>query len=344
MLNELFTQQDLVFKDFVPAVLIILVGVGIGLVIQLVIFAKLKDLLVKTRNEYDDRYANAFGNTPIYLAVIISSFFAKATLPFVENSETLINRVLMALTIIVITMVFAKISAISVEIYMSKSQQQSSLFKNIARIIVYILGFLILSQSLGINITAVLTALGVGGLAVALALQDTLTNLFSGFYILAARKIKPGDYIEVDSGETGYVQDISWRNTTIRALQNHIIIVPNAKLASATVNNYHLPEPEMSVLVDVGVSYNSDLKKVEKVTLEVACEVMKKVEGGVPDNDPFLRYNKFADSSINFTVIMRCREYVDQFLVTHEFIKALHERYKKEKIEIPFPQIDVHTD
>ena len=175
-----------------------------------------------------------------------------------------------------------------------------------------------------------------------LALQDTLSNLFSGLQITMSRQINPGDYVRLDTGEEGYVTDITWRNTTIRALPNNMVVVPNAKLAGAIVTNYYLPQQEMAVLVQVGVAYESDLKKVETVTIETGREVMQEVPGGVPEFEPFIRYHTFADFSINFTVILRAREYVDQYLIKHEFVKRLHQRYNREGITIPFPIRTVH--
>jgi small-conductance mechanosensitive channel len=116
-----------------------------------------------------------------------------------------------------------------------------------------------------------------------------------------------------------------------------MIIVPNSKLAQSIVTNFNLPEKKMSVLVDIGVSYDSDLPKVEEVTKEVAREIMKTHPGGIPDFEPFIRYHTFGDSSINFSVILRGQEFVDQFSIKHEFIKKLQARFKEEGIEIPFP-------
>jgi small-conductance mechanosensitive channel len=213
----------------------------------------------------------------------------------------------------------------------------ASILTNVIRGVILALGLLIVLQALEIPITPVLTALGVGGLAVALALQDTLSNLFAGLHIIASKQIKPGDYVKLDSGDEGYVTDISWRNTTIRALPNNMVIVPNAKMASAIIINYYQPEREMSVVFPVGVSYDSDLAKVEKVTIEVAKEVLAGVTGGVRTFEPFIRYHTFSDFSINFSVILRVNEFTDQYLVKHEFVKALHKRYKAEDIEIPYP-------
>lgn len=161
---------------------------------------------------------------------------------------------------------------------------------------------------------------------------------------MLARQIRIGDYVKLESGEEGYVTDINWRTTKIRMLPNNVVLVPNSKLAQAIITNYYLPDKEMAVLVNVGVHYNSDLKHVEKVTCEVGKEVMKEVQGGVGEFSPFIRYHTLDDFSINFTVILRAKEFVDQYLVKHEFIKRLHARYAKEGIIIPYPIRAINYD
>jgi small-conductance mechanosensitive channel len=120
-------------------------------------------------------------------------------------------------------------------------------------------------------------------------------------------------------------------------LPNNEVIIPNDRLLKAIVVNHYLPDKEMAVLVELGVHYSSDLAKVEKITCEVAKKVMQEVPGGVAGFDPFIRYHTFGESSIDFSVIMRAREYVDQYLIKHEFIKRLQQRYQKEGICIPYP-------
>lgn len=213
----------------------------------------------------------------------------------------------------------------------------ASIFVYIARAAVFAVGFLVVLESLGVSITPLLTALGVGGLAVALALQDTLTNLFAGVHILASRKVQPGDFIQLDGGAQGYVVDTNWRNTVIRQLPDNLVIVPNAVLAASVLTNYHRPAREMAVLVQVGVSYDSDLEHVERVTCQVGREVMREVDGAVPDHQPFIRYHTFGESSIDFSVILRAGEVTAQYLIVHEFIKRLHRCYQAEGIDIPFP-------
>lgn len=208
----------------------------------------------------------------------------------------------------------------------------------ILRVAVWSLGAMVVLESLGVSITPLLASLGVGSLAVALALQSTLANLFSGLYLLIDKPVRVGQFVRLDTGEEGYVEMIGWRSTRIRLLANNTVVIPNSKLAENRILNYYLPEAECAVLVEVGVDYGSDLAKVEGVTVEVARDIQKTVEGAVGGFEPFIRYHTFADSSVNFTVILRAREFTANYLMKHEFIKRLHERYRREGIVLPFPQ------
>lgn len=212
------------------------------------------------------------------------------------------------------------------------------LFSALIHMGVWTLGGLMVLEGFGISITPLVASLGVGSLAVALALQNTLANLFSGIYLLIDKPIQVGQFVRLGSGEEGYVEMIGWRSTRVRLLANNTVVIPNSKLAENQILNYYLPETQCAVLVEVGVDYGSDLSRVEKVTVEVAGKVQRTVQGAVKDFEPFIRYHTFADSSVNFSVILRAHEFVDNYLIKHEFIKLLHERYRAEGITIPFPQ------
>ncbi|HUL32037.1 MAG TPA: mechanosensitive ion channel family protein [Thermodesulfobacteriota bacterium] len=209
--------------------------------------------------------------------------------------------------------------------------------KILYRIILLTFIFLIILDQLKITITPFIASLGIGSVVVGLALQDTLSNIFSWAYVLSNKPIRVGDYISLEAGKEGYVDRIGWRNVRIRLLSNNTLIVPNNKLVNSLVTNFYLPSPELAVLINVGVGYQSDLEKVQNVTTEVAKEVLQETEGAVKEFQPFIRYNAFSESSINFTVILRAKEYADQYLVVHEFIKRLHRRYQSEGIELPYP-------
>jgi len=308
--------------------------------VEKIILKKLEALADHTKWEGDEIVVGALKGSITVAFGIMGAYVALALVRLSPEILAVIQKGLLIFIILTVTIILARIAVGFVNNYSKKAKgnlPSTSIFTNLTKIVIIAIGLLIILQSLGISITPLLTALGIGGLAVALALQETLSSLFAGIHILASGQIRPGDYIRLESGDEGYVTDITWRNTTIRALPNNMVIIPNSKLASAIITNYYLPEKEMGVLVPVGVSYDSDLEKVEKITIEVAKEVEKSVTGGVPEFNPFIRYNALADFSINFVVILRAREFVDQHLLRHEFIKKLHQRYNKEGIEIPFP-------
>ncbi len=332
--------------QWVTPVGLILGGLLIGLFVDRFALGRLRKLVARTRWNGDEMVINALRGMPLLWMTLLGAYASLQSLPLSDSWRNFAQKALLVIAILSVTIFAANVAARLVGLYARRIEgtlPATSLFANLTKLFVFLIGSLIILQTLNISITPILTALGVGGLAVALALQDTLSNLFSGLQVIASRQVKPGDYVKLESGEEGYVTDITWRNTAIRALPNNMVIVPNSKLASTLVTNYYQPEKEMSVLVQVGVSYISDLKKVEKITIEVAREVMREVNGGVPEFEPFIRYHTFADFSVNFTVILRAREFTDQFLVKHEFVKRLHERYQRENIEIPFPIRTLHV-
>ena len=318
----------------------IIAGFAAGLVLERIVLAELRHIAKKTPWKGDNVIINSLRGMVIIWFLIAGIYGAILSTPMSPSLLAHLKQILLVVVILSGTLVIAKMTSGLVSIYVQREDvplPSTSIFRNLTKLLIFLIGVMVILQSLGISITPILTALGVGGLAAALALQPTLANLFSGLQIIAAKELHPGDYVKLDSGEEGYVADITWRNTIIRALPNNMIIVPNSKIASTIVTNYYQPEQETAVLIQVGVSYDSDLKKVEKVTIEVGKEVMKEVEGGVPEFEPFIRYHTFDDFSINFTVILRTKEYVGNYLIKHEFIKRLHERYDKEGIVIPFP-------
>ncbi len=167
-----------------------------------------------------------------------------------------------------------------------------------------------------------LAALGVGGIAVALALQDPLANLFSGLFITLAGRVRIGDYIRLDSGAEGYVADFSWHATKLRALPGNIIVVPNAKLAQAIITNFERPTPDVGFGVEVTVEPGTDLAEVERIGLAVGGAVMRDVPGGVPEAEVAVRFQGFSDLGVRCAVLIRAKRFEDQFLVRHEVVQA----------------------
>jgi small-conductance mechanosensitive channel len=294
----------------------------------------------RTRWSGDDVIVDTLRSVVPWAAIVGGAAAAAALLPLTRAVQHTVNQSLTVLLIFVVTLSAARVVAGLVQtVTHSRSGVAGSatIFVNITRVLVLAIGFLVALQSLGISIAPMLTALGVGGLAVALALQDTLANLFAGIHILASKTVQPGDYIKLSSGEEGYVEDINWRQTTVRNLSNNLVVIPNGQLAKTNMTNFMRPEQQLTIMVQVGVAYDSDLEHVERVTTEVVTEVMTEITGAVPDHEPAVRFHTFGDSRIGFTVILGVGEFSDQYRIKHEFIKRLHRRYRDEGIRIPAP-------
>lgn len=207
-----------------------------------------------------------------------------------------------------------------------------------ARLAILLIGCLVLLADLGIQITPLLTALGVGGLAVSLALQDTLSNFFAGFHLLADRPIRVGDFVRIAEGLEGYVVDVSWRSTRIRTLQNNVVVVPNAKIAQSMLINFDLPESRVAVPLKVSVSYASDPERVEAILMEEATAAAERLPGLLATPAPLVRLIPgFGEFSLDFTLVIHVARYVEQFPVQHELRKRILARFRSEGVEIPFP-------
>lgn len=319
------------------------VVLAITLVIGFGLRALIKRLLSRSQENtwtWDDITLTMLRGLAVPIAAAIGVWTAVLILEPPSDIRKLIGQALMTLLILAASIAAARLAAGLIgSITMARSgvAQSATIFVNITRVVVFCVGMLVLLQSLGVSVTPLLTALGVGGLAVALALQDTLANLFAGIHILVSKKVQQGDYVRLDSRQEGYIVDINWRNTTIREISDNQVIVPNSRFADAIVTNFHRPAEEMSLIIKAEVAYDSDLSHVEEVTLDIAREVLKEVEGGLPERDPLVRFNAFGDSGIKFNVIVRTREFADQYLLIHEFHKRLHKRYQAEGIDIPYP-------
>ena len=325
---------------------VLLGAIALGYVVRAIVLGRLLRLTGRTESKLDDLLVRGYcGHLPFWF-LLAGAAIAAQIAPLEDNWQALARRAVSAAFLVSFTLATATFAAGWLRLRADQSgaeQRTTTLIEYTVRAIILGLGGLLVLSNLGIAITPLLAALGVGSLAVALALQPTLSNYFAGLHLSFARPIRVGDFVALETGAQGYIVDIGWRATRIRALPNNIVIVPNARLVEMVLTNFDMPQPEQAVLVQVGVSYGSDLKRVETVTIDVARHVLREVEGGVPDFEPFIRYHTFGDSSIGFTVILRARQFVDRYLLTHEFVKRLHERYAREKIEIPFPQRVVHA-
>jgi len=333
-------------KMFVP-MLIALGSTGVLMAVRGLGFRILHKWADGTDTKIDDITIKALRFPSIFWCLAIGLYIGIAVSDLPDKYVLYISKLIHIIVIFSITIAAANLAGKIFTDYIQKANlpiPTTGLAYGILKGTILVLGFLIILSVLGISITPLITALGIGGLAVALALQDTLANLFAGIHILVEKAIRVGDFIKLESGQEGYVDDITWRTTRIRMLPNNIVVIPNSKLSQSIVTNYYLPERRMSLLIPVGVSYSSDPEQVERILIEEAKGAVGQIPGLLGDPEPFVRFIPgFGDSSLDFTLICQVKEFVDQYLAQHELRKRIFRRFRQEGIDIPFPHRTVYV-
>lgn len=334
--------------------------VSIGIIIATLIIAQIVSMIMKkivrfsskTDTKLDDIIIDAI-KSPIRIIIITIGFFVafKYVYPTFTVGDVGLENLFSVVWILAAAFLFNKIVNALFVWYTEELQHKvrrkvdKTIFqfiRKIVNILIYVFALLAILSSFGVEITPLIAGLGIGGLAIALALKDTLANFFAALFMTVDRPIKIGDFIELDDKTSGHVHDIGWRTTRIKTWDGNYLIIPNSKIADALLKNYNSPRTNLTFSIDCGVSYDSDLDRVEKISIDVAKKVIKKEDGAVNDFEPFVRFKEFGDSSINFAVFLEAKTRADKFKIRHELIKDLHKRFNKEKIEIPFPQMDIH--
>jgi small-conductance mechanosensitive channel len=327
--------------------IVFLLTFGAGWLIRRATMRALRAWINRTQSRPAMILSDALRGPILIWAVILGVHLALQSSELPQKITAFGAKALLVLWIVSLTLMGMRLASNLVRYYGGQVGGElpvTTLSQNLAQLLVVLLGILVLLHNLGLEIAPVLGALGVGGLAVALALQDTLSNLFAGFYIAVARQIRLGDYIKLNSGEEGYVTDITWRSTAMRSLGSNMIIVPNAKLSQAIVTNYYLPETRLSASLQVSVPYDSDEEHVERVLLDVMRQAAAEVPGLLMDPAPSVTLDPgFGESALGFTVGFSVAEFAKQFGVRHELRKRILRRFREEGIQFPYPTRTVYV-
>lgn len=338
VLYDPFVQQKLLL-----ALAILLLSIAFGYLVRYSMSWYAKKVATRTRSPVDDFIMAAVHPPAVFIALAVGFWFA-----FREAASVL------PLTFFVRTEIFFFVVLVLLISYTVGRLIQAALkygaerkpnFRSVTQIgtrlgylLAFAVGLMIMLHELGVQITPLLTSLGIAGLAVALALQDTLANLFAGLWIQSSRIVRPGDYVRVeDINQEGWVVDVSWRTTRLRTLPNNIIAIPNKRLADSVVSNFDMPVGDQAVWVDVGASYGSDPEQVEKVLLEVGRKAQQEIPAVVKTFEPLIRFRQYGDSSLDFRLIIRVHHYTDQYAALHQMRKMVYRAFKEAGIEIPFP-------
>jgi small-conductance mechanosensitive channel len=197
-------------------------------------------------------------------------------------------------------------------------------------------GLLVLDQ-LNVNISPLIAGLGLGGLAVALALQPTLANVFAGTYVMTEGVVTPGDYIELENGVAGYVIDVSWRSTRLRTWHNNLVVIPNARFAETIITNYQEPQPAVNVFLPCGVSYESDLRLVQQICQDVMDRLLETDPDAVKEYGGWFGFESFGESNVDFWLFIQARNRLASFPLRTKLMQDLHRRLLDEGIVINYP-------
>jgi small-conductance mechanosensitive channel len=338
-------MDNAVQQFFVPGIIVVSSTAAL-LILRSITFRVLHQWAKRTDTRLDDIIIKSTKNPSLLFAIATGIHIGLSFSEIPARHLGYLSKILYIIIIVAVTLACANLSGGLFRNYIQKSNlplPTTGLAYGIVKGTILVIGFLIILSVLGISIAPLITALGVGGLAVALALQDTLANLFAGIHILMERSIRVGDFIKLETGQEGYVDDITWRTTRVRMLPNNIVVIPNNKLAQSVVTNYYLPERRMSLPIAVSVSYESDPDQIERILLEEAKKGVADIPGLLSDPEPVVRFIPgFGDSSLDFTLSCQIREFADQYFAQHELRKRIFKRFKNEGIEIPYPQRTVH--
>lgn len=285
---------------------------------------------------------------PLTLAIVLLGLYLSVTLPFdlSVGQQDIVNKAagLMAIVLGIVAVASAVsggfgwyIDHMALRTASTLDERLLPLFRRIIVALIYGLGALLILDQLGLNISPLIAGLGLGGLAVALALQPTLSNLFAGTYVMTEGVVNPGDYVELENGLAGYVLDVSWRSTRIRTFYNNLVIVPNSRFAETIITNYQEPSPPMNIIVSCGVSYDSDLYHVEQVCREVMDEVLESSAYGVKEYGSWFGFENFGESNVDFWLFIQAKDRISSFFLRTELIELLRERFRQEGIVINYP-------
>lgn len=336
----------------IPPLLLPLITLSVSLAIAAAISVIIKILqkkAEKTKTKIDDIILHTIGR-PLYILVIVAGiYYAIHQTPYLAD---IINRFDVGyryrhfISTIFITWVIASLVKRIIREYgydiAAKTEGEMddrivALADMSLTYIIWLFGIMVALSGIGIEITPFITGMGILGLAIALAAQNLLSNVFGGVTITLDQLYKVGDRVEM-GGVYGDVYEIKPRYTKIKTLNNSIIIIPNSKVINEQIINYAFPDTTVRVKIPVNVAYGTDPNHVEKIILEIA----DKTPLVLKEPRATLRFIEYASSSQNFELIVWVNHYDDRHPVIDQVFREIFTRFKNEGIEMPFNQMDVH--
>ncbi len=300
----------------------------------------------KTKTDLDDRIINSGSKPLTAIAFLIGLRIALIELPFSERMLTISSDIIYSFIIVAASfLIYGIINAlfiVSWKKFTAHTESDiddslSSLVHGLLKAMFVVLTLIYILDVWGIEIGPFLAGLGIGGLAIAFALQSSLGNIFGGVSMILDKSVKMGDIVILDDGSAGTVQHVGIRSTKLVTFDNDVVVVPNGKLAESRIQNINQPDPKQRVVVPFSVAYGSDIDKVKKI---VMAEI-KKVNHFIKEPEPSVKFLEMADSGLNFKAYFYVDSFKYKYTALDEANTKIYNALNKNKIEIPFPQMDV---
>ena len=342
----------LTWQDFLVSLAIAAGAVLFAFLFSRILFRLVLRMASVFPGDLDDHLvSNAKGPVTAYIILLGAYLAVKIPLELPDTIDSFVDRVAAVAAIVVGTYMINVVGTSGLawlQDYLGNTPaaNTSSWALPLARrgllIIVAVMAVMVSLDILGVNITPLIAGLGIGGLAVALALQPTLSNLFAGTYVITEGVVNPGDYVDLEGGVSGYVVDVNWRSTRLRTWGNNLVIIPNSRFAETVITNYSKPDKHVNVYLTCGVAYESDLGRVEQVGQEVMEQVLAQHPGAVLEYGAYFGYENFGESNVDFWLFVQAKDRLASFEVRSELIKQLHARLTEEEITINYPVRTLH--
>ena len=342
-----FGLPDQPWVDPVVSVAVVLISMLVAALVHFGMFPLVTRLTHHTPTELDDVLIRAV-RLPINVGIVVLGVYLSLTLTLdlPGGVQHFINLVGRALAVLLLVILVGRVVSRGLNWAITEQDRKPQhtidtrlllMLRRIAVGLIYTLGALLVINALGIPISPLIAGLGLGGVAVALAIQPTLSNLFAGTYVMTEGVVSPGDYIEMEGGIAGYVLEVGWRSTRLRTWSNNLVVVPNARFAETIITNYYEPEPPVNVYLTCGVSYDSDLGYVEAISMEVMNCVLDTSPHGVKEYGAYFGFENFGESNVDFWLFVQARDRLASFELRSALINELHRRFDEESIVINYP-------
>ena len=341
-----FGLEDQVWVDPVIGLIIFGIAILVSALSHYVIIPLAQRLSHHTETELDDRVFRA-ARRPVSIIIMVLGGYLAVIIPadLTASQREVVNSLFTAAAIMSVILLIGRVLAVVLDWYIAGLDAARRgagahiipMLRRLAVMAVYVIGGLLALESLGISVSPLIAGLGLGGLAVALAIQPTLANIFAGTYVMTEGVISPGDYIELQGGVAGYVIEVSWRSTRIRTWENNLVVIPNARFAETIFTNYNEPMPPVNVYLTCGVSYSSDLALVEAVSMDVMNRVLESSPHGVKEYGAYFGFDNFGESNVDFWLFVQAKDRLASFELRSALINELHGRFDEEGIVINYP-------